>query len=52
MTSTSNEASRLYDGLLRQYVSWMDCDALGGMEKTVEKLLAADAASGFLLSYK
>ncbi|KHN83052.1 Tetratricopeptide repeat protein 38 [Toxocara canis] len=43
MTTTSNEASRLFDGLLRQYVSWADCEHLGGIENTISALQKADS---------
>lgn len=32
LTTTSNEAAKLYDCLMRQYVSWTDC--AGGIERT------------------
>ncbi|VDM42063.1 unnamed protein product [Toxocara canis] len=43
MTTTSNEAFRLFDGLLRQYVSWADCEHLGGIENTISALQKADS---------
>lgn len=42
MSTSSNEAARLYDGLLRQYVSWSDCEKLGGMDKTLSKMMEAE----------
>ncbi|VDK59808.1 unnamed protein product [Anisakis simplex] len=42
MTTTSNEAARLYDALLRQYVSWSDCELLGGVDTTIDALKKAD----------
>ncbi|VDK18065.1 unnamed protein product [Anisakis simplex] len=42
MTTTSNEAARLYDALLRQYVSWSDCEVLGGVDTTIDALKKAD----------
>ncbi|VDN27953.1 unnamed protein product [Gongylonema pulchrum] len=42
ISTSSNEAARLYDGLLRQYVSWSDCEKLGGMDKTHNKMIEAE----------
>lgn len=42
MTITSNEAARLYDAVLRQYVSWSDCEQLGGIDKTLNMMIAAE----------
>lgn len=42
MSTSSNDAARLYDGLLRQYVSWSDCEKLGGMDKTLTKMMEAE----------
>ncbi|KAI1720119.1 tetratricopeptide repeat protein 38 [Ditylenchus destructor] len=42
MTASSNEAAKLFDGVLRQLVSWIDCEQLGGIEKTSNNMLAAE----------
>uniref|UniRef100_A0A915B5C3 Tetratricopeptide repeat protein 38 n=2 Tax=Parascaris TaxID=6254 RepID=A0A915B5C3_PARUN len=42
MSTTSNEASRLFDGLLRQYVSWSNCEQLDGIDNTINALQKAD----------
>ncbi|KAI6242714.1 Tetratricopeptide repeat protein 38 [Aphelenchoides fujianensis] len=42
LSTTSNEAARLFDGTLRQLVAWADCPQLGGLEASGAKLLAAD----------
>ncbi|CAJ0608307.1 unnamed protein product [Cylicocyclus nassatus] len=42
MTTPSNECAKLFDGALRQLVSWSDCDALGGFHKTLADLKASD----------
>ncbi|KAL6733712.1 hypothetical protein Aduo_004337 [Ancylostoma duodenale] len=42
LTTPSNECAKLFDGALRQIVSWSDCDALGGLIKTLEDMKAAD----------
>ncbi|VDN33253.1 unnamed protein product [Cylicostephanus goldi] len=42
MTTSSNECAKLFDGALRQLVSWSDCDALGGFHKTLADLKASD----------
>uniref|UniRef100_A0A1I7ZUJ3 Tetratricopeptide repeat protein 38 n=1 Tax=Steinernema glaseri TaxID=37863 RepID=A0A1I7ZUJ3_9BILA len=42
MTTTSNEAVKMFDASLRQLVSWINCDQLGGIEKTLSKMTAAD----------
>ncbi|TMS34889.1 hypothetical protein L596_002391 [Steinernema carpocapsae] len=42
MSTTSNEAAKLYDASVRQLVSWINCDQLGGLEKTLKGMTAAD----------
>ena len=42
MTVSSNEAAKLYDGSLRQLVSWIDCAQLGGLEHTIKEMQAAE----------
>uniref|UniRef100_A0A0M3IT79 Flagellar protein FliT n=2 Tax=Ascaris lumbricoides TaxID=6252 RepID=A0A0M3IT79_ASCLU len=49
MSTTSNEASRLFDALLRQYVSWSNCEQLNGIDNTISALQKADTdASKYL----
>uniref|UniRef100_A0AAF5PYB3 Tetratricopeptide repeat protein 38 n=3 Tax=Wuchereria bancrofti TaxID=6293 RepID=A0AAF5PYB3_WUCBA len=42
ISTNSNEAARLFDALLRQYVSWSDCAQLGGMDQTLRIMLEAE----------
>ncbi|CAJ0608324.1 unnamed protein product [Cylicocyclus nassatus] len=42
LSTPSNECAKLYDAALRQFVSWADCKQLGGLEKTMEAMTAAD----------
>ncbi|KAK6732110.1 hypothetical protein RB195_016473 [Necator americanus] len=42
LSTPSNECAKLFDGALRQIVSWSDCDLLGGLHSTLEKMKAAD----------
>jgi hypothetical protein len=50
MNTTSNEACKLYDCALTQYVTWKEIDQDdGGLEKTVDSMIAAD--SDFFLGH-
>lgn len=42
LSTTSNEASKLYDATLTQYVGWYEDATLGGLGATCDKMLAAD----------
>uniref|UniRef100_A0A915PDM2 Tetratricopeptide repeat protein 38 n=1 Tax=Setaria digitata TaxID=48799 RepID=A0A915PDM2_9BILA len=42
MSTSSNEAARLFDALLRQYVSWSECEELGGMDNTLTRMIEAE----------
>ncbi|KHJ90708.1 tetratricopeptide repeat protein [Oesophagostomum dentatum] len=42
LSTASNECAKLFDGALRQLVSWSDCDALGSLLKTLENMTTAD----------
>uniref|UniRef100_A0A0R3S412 Uncharacterized protein n=1 Tax=Elaeophora elaphi TaxID=1147741 RepID=A0A0R3S412_9BILA len=42
ISTNSNEAARLFDALLRQYVSWSECAQLDGMNKTLSKMIEAE----------
>ncbi|XP_062585103.1 tetratricopeptide repeat protein 38-like [Saccostrea cucullata] len=42
LSTTSNDAAKLFDAVLTQYVGWYDDDSLGGLEKSVENMIAAD----------
>ncbi|XP_033004143.1 tetratricopeptide repeat protein 38 isoform X1 [Lacerta agilis] len=42
LSTTSNEACKLYDAALTQYVTWKNDNSLGGLEGTFSKLQAAD----------
>ncbi len=40
--TTSNEACKLYDAALTQYVGWYDLDQLNGLNGTIQKIINAD----------
>uniref|UniRef100_A0A671YTU7 Tetratricopeptide repeat domain 38 n=1 Tax=Sparus aurata TaxID=8175 RepID=A0A671YTU7_SPAAU len=42
LSTTSNEACKLYDALLTQYVTWRNDDTLGGFEGCISAIQAAD----------
>ena len=42
MSSASNEACKLYDASLSQYVNWYEDKTLGGIESTISRMLKAD----------
>ncbi|KAK6010330.1 hypothetical protein OSTOST_24644, partial [Ostertagia ostertagi] len=42
LSTPSNECAKLFDGALRQIVSWSDCEVLGGFIKTLDDMKAAD----------
>lgn len=42
MSSTSNEAVKLYDDVINQYVTWTENPQYGGMEGTVKAMLGHD----------
>uniref|UniRef100_A0A674KE98 Tetratricopeptide repeat protein 38 n=1 Tax=Terrapene triunguis TaxID=2587831 RepID=A0A674KE98_9SAUR len=42
LSTTSNEACKLFDATLTQYVTWTNDKSLGGIEGCLSKLLAAD----------
>ncbi|XP_029851422.2 tetratricopeptide repeat protein 38 [Ixodes scapularis] len=42
LTTTSDEACKLYDAAITQYVGWYDDPALGGLSATVSKIRQAD----------
>ncbi|XP_033109119.1 tetratricopeptide repeat protein 38-like [Anneissia japonica] len=42
LSSTSNEACKLYDAALTQYIGWYDEPSVGGLEATLEALLKSD----------
>ncbi|CAI4227055.1 unnamed protein product [Auanema sp. JU1783] len=44
-STPSDESCRLYDGLLRQVISWTDCDKLGGLIQTLHNMMEADPKS-------
>lgn len=46
LTVSSNEAARLYDAVLRQLVSWADCEQLGGVETSTKRMLDAEPNFG------
>uniref|UniRef100_D6RH59 Tetratricopeptide repeat domain 38 n=1 Tax=Mus musculus TaxID=10090 RepID=D6RH59_MOUSE len=42
LSTTSNEACKLFDATLTQYVKWTNDKSLGGIEGCLSKLRAAD----------
>uniref|UniRef100_T1IQF3 Innexin n=1 Tax=Strigamia maritima TaxID=126957 RepID=T1IQF3_STRMM len=42
LTTSSDEACKLYDAAVSQYVGWFDDPAFGGIESTISKLVQAD----------
>lgn len=42
MSTTSNEAAKLYDAAISQYVGYYDDDTFGGVTPTIEKLCQTD----------
>ncbi|KAK7890894.1 hypothetical protein WMY93_022857 [Mugilogobius chulae] len=42
MSTTSNEACKMYDAVLNQYVKWRNDDSLGGFEACLSALQTAD----------
>ncbi|XP_039396518.1 tetratricopeptide repeat protein 38-like isoform X1 [Mauremys reevesii] len=42
LSTTSNEACKMFDATLTQYVTWTNDKSLGGIEGSLSKLLAAD----------
>ncbi|NWU67965.1 TTC38 protein, partial [Pterocles burchelli] len=42
LSTTSNEACKLFDATLRQYATWANDESLGGIEGSLSKLIAAD----------
>jgi len=42
MTVSSNRAAQLLDASLRQLVSWINCDQLGGLEATIKQMHEAE----------
>lgn len=43
LTTTSDEACKLYDAVLTQYVGWYDESSVGGIEASLDKMMAADS---------
>ncbi|CAD5210113.1 unnamed protein product [Bursaphelenchus okinawaensis] len=44
-TTVNNESAKLYDAVLRQLVSWIDCEQVGGLMKSMEDLQKAEPES-------
>lgn len=42
MTVNSNEAAKLFDATLRQIISWIDCEKLGGIEQCFTNMFNAE----------
>ncbi|XP_052252233.1 tetratricopeptide repeat protein 38-like isoform X2 [Dreissena polymorpha] len=43
LNTTSNEACKLFDASVTQYVGWYDDDGVGGLAKSLEDTIAADS---------
>lgn len=46
VSTHSNEAAKLYDAAITQYVGWYDDDQLGGLDTTIKNMLEADHTFG------
>lgn len=42
ITTTSDEASKMFDAVLSQYVGWYEDSSLGGIENSINKMVDAD----------
>ncbi|CAC5417417.1 Tetratricopeptide repeat protein 38 [Mytilus coruscus] len=42
LTTTSDEASKLFDAVLTQYVGWYEEDSVGGIDNSINKMIEAD----------
>lgn len=42
MSTSSNESAKYFDATLRQLVSWINCEELGGIHKTADKMMESD----------
>ncbi|CAH1232052.1 tetratricopeptide repeat protein 38-like [Branchiostoma lanceolatum] len=42
LSTTSNEACKMYDAVVTQYVGWYEEDSVGGMEGSMGKMMQAD----------
>ncbi|RWS25566.1 Tetratricopeptide repeat protein 38-like protein, partial [Leptotrombidium deliense] len=42
LSTTSNEASKLFDASLNQFLGWFDDDSVGGLENSMKKMKEAD----------
>ncbi|CAJ0581486.1 unnamed protein product, partial [Mesorhabditis spiculigera] len=42
MTTTSDECAKMFDASLRQLISWIRCEQLGGIDETMTRMLLAD----------
>ncbi|ESO83130.1 hypothetical protein LOTGIDRAFT_197478 [Lottia gigantea] len=42
LTTPSDEACKMYDAVVTQYVGWYDEPSVGGIEHSVDKMIAAD----------
>lgn len=43
MSTTSNDSAKYFDATLRQLVSWINCEELGGIHETVKKMMEPDS---------
>lgn len=42
LSTASNEAAKMYDAVISQFVGWYDCKELDGLGNTLEKMITAD----------
>lgn len=49
MSTPSNEAAKLYDAAVSQFVGWYDDAQLGGLGETINRMLSADTEFGIIL---
>jgi hypothetical protein len=42
MNVKSDEAAKMYDAAVRQLVAWSDCEQLGGLTGTLQRMNEAD----------
>lgn len=42
LSTPSDEAAKLFDGAVSQFIGWYDDKQLGGMDSTMKKMLEAD----------
>lgn len=46
VSTHSNEAAKLYDASITQFIGWYDDQSMGGLDRTIERMLQADHKFG------